>query len=399
MKYILILGDGMAGEPLEALGGRTTLDAARTPAMDALASMGSLGMVRTVPEGMKPGSDVANLSVLGYDPRRCYTGRSPLEALSLGLDMGPEDVSFRCNLVTLSSDSPFPEKILLDHSAGEISTQDAAALIRTVQQTFGTPALRFFPGTSYRHIALWQGGQVLELEAPHDHLGQKIRPYLPQHALFRQISEESFQLLDRHSLNLDRVRRGLNKANALWFWGAGTRPALPFFQERTGLRATMISAVDLLKGLAVATGIAAAQVEGATGGLDTNYEGKAQAALHALLDQGQDLAYIHVEAPDEMGHQGQIRKKIQAIEDLDRRIVAPIKAAMDQSGQPYRIMVLPDHPTPIRARTHTGQPVPYLIFDSRRQRRRLARYTEAEAAATGTFLPEGHRLMDLFLDR
>ena len=397
MKYIVILGDGMAGEPLAQLGGRTTLDAANTPNMDQLASMGTMGLAKMVPDGMKPGSDVANLGVMGYDPATCYSGRSPLEALSLRIDMEPTDIIFRCNLVTLSEDEPYEEKTILDHSSGEISSEDADILMDAIREAFDSDTISFHSGTSYRHITIWKEGQLLDFEAPHDHLGEKTGPNLPQHPLFRQMMERSFQILNEHPLNQKRAAEGKNKANSLWFWGAGTKPSLDDFHGKTGLKGTMISAVDLLKGIAVGAGMEVVNVPGANGSLHTNYEGKAQAAVKALLEDGQDFVYIHVEAPDEMGHQGNAAHKVQAIEYLDSRIVAPVKAAMDESNEDYRLLILPDHPTPIRARTHTSDPVPYILYDSRRQARKVSRYTEAEAAATGEYIEKGHTLMTRFL--
>ena len=399
MKYIVILGDGMAGEPLETLGGRTTLEAAATPTMDALASMGQMGLAKMVPDGMKPGSDVANLAVLGYDPLRNYSGRSPLEALSVGVTMEPADIIHRCNLVTLSEDEPYAEKTIIDHSSGEISTADADILMDAIRDAFNDQQFQFFTGTSYRHITVWKNGTVLDFEQPHDHLGQVIGPFLPEHPAFRAMMERSFDILNNHPLNVQRAAEGKNKANSLWFWGAGTKPSLSNFQEKTGLRGTMISAVDLLKGIAVGAGMNVAEVEGATGSLHTNYEGKAAAAVKALLEDGQDFVYIHVEAPDEMGHQGSMTDKVTAIEYLDRRVIAPVKATMDASGQDYRLLVLPDHPTPIRIRTHSSEPVPFILYDSRRQEKKIARYTEKDAAATGISISDGYTLMDRFIEK
>lgn len=396
MKYIVVLGDGMAGEPLAELGGKTTLQAAATPTMDALASMGTVGLAKMVPSTMKPGSDVANLAVLGYDPEKSYSGRSPLEALSLNIAMEPSDVIFRCNLVTLSEDEPYAEKTILDHSSGEISSEDADVLMEAVREAFNSEQFQFYSGTSYRHITIWKNGSVVEFEPPHDHLGEVIGAYLPQEPAFRAMMEKSFAILNNHPLNLRRAAEGKNKANSLWFWGAGTKPSLSNFKEKTGLDGAMISAVDLLKGIAVGAGMDVICVEGATGSLHTNYEGKARAAVAALLEAGKDFVYIHVEAPDEMGHQGSVAHKVQAIEYLDSRIVAPIKAAMDASGEPYRMLILPDHPTPIRIRTHTADPIPYIIYDSRKQNKRLTYYNEAEAAMGGC-MEDGYKLMDVFL--
>ena len=399
LKYIVILGDGMADEPMDILGGKTPMECADTPTMDAMACAGRMGMVQNVPNGMAPGSDVANLSVLGYDPARSYSGRSPLEALSVGVDMEEDDVIFRSNIVTLTEEEPYPEKTILDHSSGEISTQDADVLMDTIREHFQSEKIQFYTGTSYRHIMVWKHGKVVPLEPPHDHLGKKIGPWLPGEPMLKKLMEESFPLLNDHPLNVERAKEGKNKANSLWFWGAGTKPSLQNFEEKTGLKGAMISAVDLLKGIAVGAGMKVYQVPGATGSIDTNYEGKAQAAVKALLEDGCDFVYVHVEAPDEMGHQGLVEEKVRAITDLDHRLIAPIKAAMDASGEDYRMLVLPDHPTPIRARTHTGDPVPYLLYDSTRQARKVAAFTEVEARATGIYQPDGYKLMDVLLMR
>ena len=394
MKYVVILGDGMADEPLAALGGKTPLDYANTPCMDRMACQGTMGLVQNVPEGMAPGSDVANLSVLGYDPSRCYSGRSPLEALSVGVAMAPEDVIFRCNLVTLTEQEPYEEKKILDHSSGEISTEDADILMDAIREAFDSQNISFYTGTSYRHIMVWKQGKTVPLEPPHDHLGTVIGPWLPKERILKEMMEKSYPILNAHPLNLERARQEKYKANSLWFWGAGTKPSLQNFREKTGLKGAMISAVDLLKGIAVGAGMEVYRVPGATGSIDTNYEGKAAAAAKALLEDGCDFVYVHVEAPDEMGHQGLIPEKVRSIEDLDSRLIAPLKKALDDSGEDYRMLILPDHPTPIRLRTHTGDPVPYLLFDSTKQEKKLARFTEEEAAQTGNFQPQGFRLLD-----
>jgi len=399
MKYIVILGDGMADEPLDALGGKTPLEAAATPTMDALAGKGELGLVKTVPASMKPGSDVANLAVLGYDPEANYSGRSPLEALSVGVKMEDTDVIFRCNIVTVTEEEPYAEKTILDHSSGEISTSDADILMDAVREAFNNEVFSFYTGTSYRHITVWKEGKVVDLIPPHDHLGEQIGRYLPSEKLLRDMMEKSFDILNNHPLNLQRARDGKNKANSLWFWGAGTKPSLGSFKAKTGLDGVMISAVDLLKGIAVGAGMESIDVEGANGSLETNYEGKADAAIHTLLEEGKDFAYIHVEGPDEMGHQGNAGHKILSIEYLDSRLIARVKKAMDESGEPYRMLILPDHPTPIRCRTHTSDPVPYILYDSTMERRKIGRYSEKEAAATGIYEPTGYKLMDKFLNQ
>ena len=399
MKYIVVLGDGMADEPLEALGGKTPLEYAQTPCMDSLASMGHMGLVQNVPSGMAPGSDVANLSVLGYDPKRSYSGRSPLEALSVGVKMEPDDVIFRTNIVTLTEEEPYAEKTILDHSSGEIATEDADVLMDAIRSAFNSETVQFYTGTSYRHIMVWKKGKLVSLEPPHDHLGTQIGPWLPKEPMLREMMEESFPILNAHPMNLARAEAGKHKANSLWFWGAGTKPSLQNFEEKTGLKGAMISAVDLLKGIAVGAGMKVYQVPGATGSLDTNYEGKAQAAVKALLEDGCDFVYIHVEAPDEMGHQGLVHEKVQSIEYLDQRLIALVKKAMDDSGEDYRMLILPDHPTPIRVRTHTGSPVPFLLYDSTHPEKKKAKYSEAEAAATEDFEPDGYQLIDRLIQK
>ena len=399
MKYIVVLGDGMSDEPIAALDGKTPLEAANTPAMDDLASKGEMGMVQNVPAGMSPGSEVANLSVMGYDPLTDFTGRSPLEALSVGVEMEPDDIIFRCNVVTLTEEEPYPEKTILDHSSGEISTADADKLMDAIREAFNNEEFQFYTGTSYRHIMVWKHGRLARLEPPHDHLTQVIGDYLPEETVLREFMEKSFDILNNHPVNVQRAAQGKRKANSLWYWGAGTKPSLRGFEEKTGLKGAMISAVDLLKGIAVGADMKICQVEGATGSIDTNYEGKAQAAIDSLLKDGCDFAYIHVEAPDEMGHQGLVEEKVKSIEDLDRRLIAPIKQAMEEAGEDFRMLVLPDHPTPIRIRTHSSDPVPYVLYDSTKQRRTAKRYTEAEARATGIFEPKGYKLLEQLLEK
>lgn len=393
MKYVIVLADGMADEPIAQLGDKTPMEVAKTPAMDWLAKHGQVGMVSTVPSGMKPGSDVANLSVMGYDPDACYSGRSPLEALSVGVAMESTDVIFRCNIVTVSEEEPYAEKTIIDHSSGEISTEDADILMDAIREAFNDEEFSFFTGTSYRHITVWKNGQVLDFEPPHDHLGQVIGQFLPENPKFRAMMERSFQILNNHPLNLKRAAEGKNKANSLWFWGAGTKPALQNFKEKTGLNGAMISAVDLLKGIAVGAGMQVINVPGATGSLDTNYEGKAQAALDTLLKDGNDFVYIHLEGPDEMGHQGELEHKILSIEYIDEKIVAVVKDGLDAAGEDYRILVLPDHPTPIRCRTHTSDAVPFVLYDSAKPADQGFAFTEKEAAMSGLSITKGHELI------
>ena len=394
MKYVIVLGDGMADEPIEELGGKTPLEYAETPAMDDLVGRSQVGLVCTIPEGMKPGSDTANLAVLGYNPRQYYTGRSPLEALSIGVDMKEDDIALRTNLITLSEEEEaYEDKKILDHSSDEINTEDAAVLLDAVRKELEDDVYHFYAGTSYRHLLIWSKGSVVELTPPHDVLGQRAGDYLPADEKLRAMQKRSYEILSKHPLNLKRKAEGLNPANSCWFWGAGTRPGLSSFEEKYHKKGAMISAVDLLKGIAVGTGMANIHVEGANGGLHTNYEGKARAAADALIKDGFDFVYVHVEAPDEMGHQGSAKKKVQSIEYLDKRVIRPIREALDQAKEPYRLLILPDHPTPVRVRTHTSAPVPYLLYDSEKELRRIGAYNEREAEESGIVIEHGYELI------
>lgn len=398
MKYIVVLGDGMADEPIEELGGKTPLAYAKTPNMDRLSKLSEIGMVHTIPDGMKPGSDTANLSVLGYDPKIYYSGRSPLEALSIGVPMEDTDIALRCNIVTLSEEEgPFEKRVIIDHSASEISTEECSVLLEAAARQLGNDIYRFYVGTSYRHCLIWKQGQVVELTPPHDVLGQVIGAYLPQDKALREMMEKSYDILVNHPINIERKKKGLNPANCCWFWGAGTKPMLSSFQEKTGKRGMMVSAVDLLKGIAVGAGMGVALVEGANGGLHTNYAGKVEAAVKALTQEGYDFAYIHVEAPDEMGHQGSVERKVLAIEYLDERVVGPVVEKMEAAGEDFRLLLLPDHPTPIRLRTHTAEDVPYMLYDSTKPERHDWDYNEEEGLKSENRIAEGHLLMDYFL--
>lgn len=394
MKYIVVLSDGMAGRPLDELGGRTTLEAAHTPCMDRLAKMSELGMACMVPKGMAPGSDTANLAVMGYDPRVYYTGRSPLEALSIGVDMEESDVSFRCNIVTLSEEEgPYEERIILDHSSDEISTEEAVVLLKDLKEGLKKEGYEFYAGTSYRHLLVQKDGRVLQLTPPHDILTKKIGEYLPEDEVFCDMMKRSYELLEYHPINEARRKRGLKPANSVWFWGAGKKPALTSFEDRTGKKGVMISAVDLLKGIAVGAGMERIIVEGADGGLHTNYRGKAQAAVRALVDEDCDFAYIHIEAPDEMGHQGIISDKITAIERVDQEVLAVVSGELDAEGVDYRLLLLPDHPTPIEVRTHTDEAVPYLLYDSTVKTKGKPFYNERTASETENNWTDGYKLL------
>ncbi|MCQ2517570.1 MAG: cofactor-independent phosphoglycerate mutase [Lachnospiraceae bacterium] len=399
MKYIVVLGDGMADEAVPEIGGMTAIEYAKTPNIDSIAKESEVGMVHTIPEGMAPGSDTANLSVMGYDPKIYYSGRSPLEALSIGIDMKSTDIAIRCNIVTISDDDvPFEEKTIIDHSSSEISTEDAAVLLEAVKKELQNETYSFYVGTSYRHCLIWDKGQVVDLVPPHDVLTQKIGQYLPKDDKLKAMMERSYEILKNHPINIERKAKGLNPANCCWFWGAGTKPALSSFTEKTGRKGTMISAVDLLKGIAIGAGLDVVNVEGANGGLNTNYTGKMEAAASALLEKGDDFVYIHVEAPDEMGHQGSIERKVKAIENIDEFIVGPLLEKMRASGEDFRMMILPDHPTPVRLRTHTSDSIPYMIYDSRVKSGCNVLYNEKTAASTGIFVDKGCKLMDKLLE-
>lgn len=401
MKYVVILGDGMADEPIESLGNKTILQAADTPFLDMLSKKSEIGMVHTVPDGMAPGSDTANLSVLGYDPKIYYSGRSPLEALSIGVPMTDTDIALRCNIVTISEEEgvPYEEQTIIDHSSSEISTEDCGILLEAVRKELENDIFKFYLGTSYRHCTIWHNGSVVKLTPPHDVLGQKVGPNLPETESLREMMKKSYEILKNHPLNIERKKKGLNPANSCWFWGAGTKPALSSFKEKTGKKGVMISAVDLLKGIAVGAGMDNIIVPGADGTLHTNYEGKANAAIKALMEDGYDFAYIHVEAPDEMGHQGSIERKIKAVENLDGRVIKTVVEGLKKSGEPFRVIVTPDHPTPIRLRTHVAKPVPYLLYDSTEELDRTWNYNEAEAEASKNYVANGHQLIDKLFEK
>lgn len=401
MKYIVILGDGMADYPLQELDGKTPLQYASLPTFDYMARHGMLGMAKTLPDHMPPGSDTANLSVLGYDPATCYSGRSPFEAAGMGVKMEDGQISFRCNLVTLSEEKDFESRTMVDYCAGEIATAEAKELIETAASHFSTGSIKFYPGISYRHLVIWEGGPAAwRLTPPHDIMGKRIEPYLPKgegaHVIGKMMSRSAGFLQD-HPVNRNRVARGLNPANSLWIWGEGKKPRLEKFYEKYRLNGAVISAVDLLKGIAIYAGLDVIEVEGATGNLETNYRGKAEAALSALA-AGKDFVYIHIEAPDECSHRFEIQNKVKAMELIDRDIAAVIREELERRGEPYKMMVLPDHATPLSLRTHTHDPVPFVIYRSSDTKEKPDRtYDEISASQTGLYIEEGHRLMDLFL--
>lgn len=400
MKYVVILGDGMADEPIESLGGKTILESANTPCMDELAKKSEIGMVNTVPCGMSPGSDTANLSVLGYDPKIYYSGRSPLEALSIGVPMEDTDIALRCNIITVSDEEElYEDKTIVDHSSSEISTEDCAVLLEAVREQLETDIYKFYLGTSYRHCTIWKNGEVVPLTPPHDVLGQKVGDNLPQDVILREMMKKSYDILKNHPINIERKAKGLNPANSCWFWGAGTKPALSSFFEKTGKKGAMISAVDLLKGIAVGAGMTNIIVEGADGTLHTNYEGKANAAVKALVEDDFDFVYIHVEAPDEMGHQGSIERKIKAVENLDEKVIKTVVDKLSAADVPFRVVITPDHPTPIRLRTHVAEPVPYMLYDSTDKLDREWAYNEVDAAASKNYIANGYELIDKLFEK
>ncbi len=402
MKYVVFLGDGMADYPVEALGQKTPLEVAVKPHMDALAQNGTMGLVKTVDDSLSPGSDVANLSVLGYDPVRYYSGRSPLEALSIGVSLKETDVTFRANLVTLSNEEDYAQKTMVDYSAGEITTEESKELIAYLQEHLVMPDFKLYSGISYRHLLVWDGGTTdVKLTPPHDISRRSVTDYLPfgePAGVLLDIMKQSHALLKEHPINRARAERGLNPANSLWIWGEGTKPALDGFREKFGLSGTMISAVDLLKGIACGTGMQVAEVSGATGNIDTNFDGKAEAAIHALK-KGQDFVYIHVEAPDECGHHGQNDLKVRAIELIDEKIIGPVMEYLETSGEDFRVLLTPDHPTPLKLMTHVKDPVPFVIYEKGQSSRSGLCYSEKNAAQTGLFIEKGCMLMEQFLKR
>ncbi|KJS14102.1 MAG: phosphoglycerate mutase [Peptococcaceae bacterium BRH_c8a] len=399
MKYIVLVGDGMADDPRPELDNKTPLQFARTPNMDILVSRGETGLVKTVPEGYPPGSDVANLSVMGYAPQQYYTGRSPLEAVSMGVNLAVDDVAFRCNLVTLSDDTVYSDKQMIDYSAGEITSEEARELILAVESLFGGGDKHFYPGISYRHLMVWSDGpEHPELTPPHDISGRQVTEYLPRgkggEALL-DLMRQSNNMLNNHPVNLARRAKKQNPANSIWLWGQGKKPALPLFKDLYGLEGAVVSAVDLLMGIGICAGLEVLKVPGATGNIHTNFHGKAQAALEALQRRA-DFIYLHVEAPDEAGHQGDTETKVRAIEEIDRQVLGTLLEGLDDIGD-YKILLLPDHPTPLNIRTHTSEPVPYAIMSSTDNAASGIGYSEADAASTGIHVPDGPALMRKFL--
>ncbi len=398
MKYVILIGDGMADRPDAELGGLTPLQKANTPNMDKLAAKGIIGSVRTIPRGLHPGSDVANLTILGYDPKKYYTGRAPLEAASIGVNLSDNDIAYRCNLVTLK----FNDTIIMDdYSSGHISTEDARELIGAVKAELQNDEISFYPGVSYRHLMVWRNGKAdIECTPPHDILGKEISAYLPRgngSELLNDLMKRSVKILEAHPLNKRRIAEGKKAATSVWFWGQGRRPSVPTFKEKYGLTGSLVSAVDLAKGLGIYAGFRILDVPGITGWLDTNYLGKAEYSLKALREV--DLAYIHVEAPDEAGHSGSYKDKIRAIEDFDSLVVGTIIKGMESEHKEYRILLMPDHATPCRVRTHTDEPVPFVIYDSRinKENKGLSYDEGITKKEDIVVIEDGFKLMDYFL--
>lgn len=400
MKYIVVLCDGAADTPVPELGGKTPLEAAKKPNIDFLAANGEMGMVTTVPEGLPPGSDVANLAVFGYDPQKYYTGRSPLEAMSMGVHLELTDTTFRTNLVTLSDDEPYENKTMVDYSSDEITTAEAAQLIEAVNRELKTDEYEFFSGISYRHLLVWHNKEnKFSLTPPHDISDRKITEYLPGDPTLLGLMKKSYDILKNHPVNLGRIKRGLRPANSIWIWGNGTKPDLDTYKSRFGINGAVVSAVDLIKGIGVCAGLNVIDVIGATGNVHTNFSGKAEAAIKALKE-GADFVYVHLEAPDEAGHRHEVENKVRAIELIDEKIVAPIVSAMRESGEAFSMLIMPDHPTPLAIRTHTSNPVPYIIYRSglKGEPKNIS-YTEEQARKTGVVVDNGYTLMNRLLGK
>ncbi len=402
MKYIVILMDGMADYPVKELGDKTPMQVAKKPNIDELFKKSKFGLVNNVPENLSPGSDVANLSAMGYDPQKFYTGRSPLEAVSMGIDLKESDIVFRCNVVTVTEDEEnYEDKIIIDHSADEITTEEARILIEDVQKHFGNSYLSFYPGVSYRHALVWdKGPESYDLTPPHDILEKRIGDYLPKGEsgkILREMMEKSYELLNNHPINLERAKRGLKKANTIWIWGEGKKPALESFYKLHGLRGSVISAVDLIKGIGICAGLESIDVEGATGNVHTNFEGKAKACVDSIVS-GADYCFVHMEAPDECGHRHEIENKVKSIELIDEKVVGYIAKEMKERNIDYRMLILPDHPTPLALRTHTRDAVPFMIYDSTEDAGFVAdSFTEENAAKSGVNVEKGHELMSMFI--
>lgn len=403
MKYLVLLCDGMADTPHPTLDGKTPMECAEKPLMDKLAATAETGMCRTVAKGLKPGSDVANLSVMGYDPKVCYTGRSPLEAASIGVDLKPTDVALRCNIVTLSDEENYEDKTMVDYCSGDISTEEAHEIIATVEKELGNEIYKFYGGVSYRHCLVVSNGttDLGCMTPPHDISGRVIGEYLSKSenaAPLIELMKKSYDILKDHPVNLARRAKGLHEANSIWLWGEGRKPALQSFKEKNGVSGCVVSAVDLLKGIGICAEMETPDVKGATGYIDTNFEGKAQAGIEAFK-KGTELVYLHFEAPDECGHRGEAQNKVKAIEYIDSRALKPMLEYLENCGDSFRILIMPDHPTPLETMTHSAEPVPFLIYDSRKAESGIKSFTEKNAAETGLFIEHGPDIMNRLLEK
>ncbi len=403
MKYLVLLCDGMADTPHPTLDGKTPMECAEKPLMDKLAATAETGMCRTVAKGLKPGSDVANLSVMGYDPKVCYTGRSPLEAASIGVDLKPTDVALRCNIVTLSGEENYEDKTMVDYCSGDISTEEAHEIIATVEKELGNEIYKFYGGVSYRHCLVVSNGttDLGCMTPPHDISGRVIGEYLSKSenaAPLIELMKKSYDILKDHPVNLARRAKGLHEANSIWLWGEGRKPALQSFKEKNGVSGCVVSAVDLLKGIGICAEMETPDVKGATGYIDTNFEGKAQAGIEAFK-KGTELVYLHFEAPDECGHRGEAQNKVKAIEYIDSRALKPVLEYLESCGDSFRILIMPDHPTPLETMTHSAEPVPFLIYDSRKAESGIKSFTEKNAAETGLFIENGPDIMNRLLEK
>ncbi len=402
VKYLLILSDGMADYPIAELNNKTPLQYAHTPSIDKLAKNSIIGNVKTIPEGYPPSSDVANLAVMGFEPEKYYTGRSSLEAISMGVNLSDNDLALRCNLVTLSGANNYTDKEMLDYSAGEITSEESHTLIADIQKELGLELLSFHAGISYRHLAVWANGinKDLDLTPPHDISGQAITNYLPQgkHGeILLKLMIKSHMFLEKHPINIKRAKEGKNPANSIWLWGEGSKPSLPTFKDKYNINGSVVAAVDLVKGIGISAGLKPISVKGATGGIETNFQGKAQAALDELKN-GQDFVYLHIESPDEAGHQGNLAKKIWAIEQVDKEVVSLVISQLDEFDD-IRILLLPDHPTPLSVRTHTSDPVPFMLFDKNNLVDNELVYYNEETGNKGLFIDSGTKLMDTFIGK
>ncbi len=400
MKYVVILADGCADLPIEKLGNMTPLEKSNTPNMDYFASNGDMYLVKTVPDSLKPGSDVANLSVMGYNPLDCYTGRSPLEAASIGVTLKDSETSFRANLVTLSDEENYEDKTMLDYSSGEISSEESRALMADIEKELGGGDFHFYGGVSYRHLFVWNNApESFNLTPPHDISDRKIKDYLPSDEKILELMKKSEKILKNHPINQKRIAEGKNPATSMWIWGEGKKPALSKFADLYGKKGAVVSAVDLIKGIAILSGMNSIDVDGATGNIHTNFDGKAKAAADALLVDGADLIYVHLEAPDECGHQGDLDGKVRSLEIIDEKVISYIKNRLEDAGEDYAFLVMPDHPTPIATKTHSRESVPCVIYKKGDSKNTGRRFTENYARENGEFITDGYKIMQIFLEK